>query len=59
MSLSNSSKIDDQIDMTFLSVMNEAMSILKADEVVAAAASSSTRRSKRRVNSDRETFVIE
>jgi hypothetical protein len=48
MSLSNSSEIDDQIDMTFLSVMDEAMSILKAEEVAAATTSSSTQQLKRR-----------
>jgi hypothetical protein len=42
MSLSNTSKMEDQITMTFLSVMDKAMSIVQAEEVVADAASSST-----------------
>jgi hypothetical protein len=40
--------MEDPIAMTFSGVMDEAMSILKAEEVAAAVASSSTRRSKRR-----------
>jgi hypothetical protein len=39
MSSSNSSEMEDQIIMVFLSVMNEVMSILQAEET---AASSST-----------------
>jgi hypothetical protein len=42
MSLSNSTEIKDQIIMTFSSVMDEAMSILEAEEFAAAATSSST-----------------
>jgi hypothetical protein len=42
MSSSNSSEMDDQIIMAFLDIMDEAMSIFEAEEVVAAAASSST-----------------
>jgi hypothetical protein len=47
----------DQIVMTFLGVMYEAISIVQAEETAATAASSSTRRSKRArryVNRDRE-----
>jgi hypothetical protein len=40
MSSSNSSKMEDQIAMVFSGVMNEAMSIVHAEEVAAAAASS-------------------
>jgi hypothetical protein len=43
----NLSKMDDQIVMVFSDVMDEAISILQAEEVVATAASTSTRRSKR------------
>jgi hypothetical protein len=39
MSLSKSSKIDDQLTIVFQGIMEEAMSILQAKEVVAAAAS--------------------
>jgi hypothetical protein len=39
MSLSKSSKIDDQLIIVFQGIMEEAMSILQAKEVVAAAAS--------------------
>jgi hypothetical protein len=39
MSLSKSSKIDDQLAIVFQGIMEEAMSILQAKEVVAAAAS--------------------
>jgi hypothetical protein len=42
MSLSNSSKMEDQLTMAFQDVMEEAMSILQAEEATAAAASSST-----------------
>jgi hypothetical protein len=57
MSSSNSNKIKDQLTMMFQGVMEEAMSMLQAEEVVATAASSSTRGPKRRrryVNRDRE-----
>jgi hypothetical protein len=57
MSSSNSSEIEDQIVMAFLGVIDEAMSILEAEESAATAASSSTRQSKHRqcyVNHDRE-----
>jgi hypothetical protein len=43
MSSSNSNEIEDQITIPFSDVMDEAMSILQAEEVVAVAASSSTR----------------
>jgi hypothetical protein len=55
MSSSNSSEMEHQITMTFVGVMNEAMSIAQAEE--AATASSSTRGPKRRrcyVKHDRE-----
>jgi hypothetical protein len=42
MSSSNSSEMDDQITMVFLGVMDEAISILQAEEAAVAAASSST-----------------
>jgi hypothetical protein len=48
MSSSNSSEIEDQLTMAFQGVMEEVMSMLQAEEVVAAVASSSTRGSKRR-----------
>jgi hypothetical protein len=57
MSSSNSSEMKDQIIMAFLDVIDEVMSILKAEEAVATTASSSTRRLKRRrryFNLDRE-----
>jgi hypothetical protein len=41
MSSSNSSELDDQIVMTFLDVMDEAI-ILQGEEAVVAVASSST-----------------
>jgi hypothetical protein len=44
---SNSSKIEDQLTMAFQGVMEEAMSMLQAEEVAAAAGSSSTWGSKR------------
>jgi hypothetical protein len=50
-------KIDDQIAVTFLGIIDEAMSILQAEEATTAVASSSTRRLKHRqhyVNRDRE-----
>jgi hypothetical protein len=50
-------KIDDQIAVTFLGIIDEAMSILQAEEVTTAVASSSTRRLKHHqhyVNCDRE-----
>jgi hypothetical protein len=40
---SNSSKIEDQLTITFQGIMEEVMSILQAEEPVAAAASLSTR----------------
>jgi hypothetical protein len=49
--------MDDQIVMTFLDILDEVMSILQAEEVVAAVASLSTRQPKchrRYVNRDRE-----
>jgi hypothetical protein len=49
--------MDDPITMVFSGVMDEAMSIVQVEEVVATAASSSTRRLKRArryVNRDRE-----
>jgi hypothetical protein len=57
MSSSNSSEMEDQIAMAFLGIMDQAMSIVQAEEAAAAAASSSTRRPKRcrhYVNRDRE-----
>jgi hypothetical protein len=57
MSSSNSSEMKDQIIMVFLGVIDEVMSILKAEEAIATTASSSTRRLKRHrryVNLDRE-----
>jgi hypothetical protein len=39
---SNSSKIEDQLTMAFQGVMEEAMSMLQAEEVAAATGSSST-----------------
>jgi hypothetical protein len=57
MSSSNSSEMDDQIVMAFSGVMDEAMSILQAEEVAAASASLSTRHPKRHrryINRDRE-----
>jgi hypothetical protein len=49
--------MEDQLTMVFQAVMEEAMSMLQAEEAVAATASSSTRGPKRRrryVNHDRE-----
>jgi hypothetical protein len=57
MSSSNSSDMVDQISMVFSCVMDEAMSIVQAEEVATAATSSSTRWPKRRrcyINHDRE-----
>jgi hypothetical protein len=42
MSSSNSSEMEDQLTIAFQGIMEEAMSILQAEEAVAAAASSST-----------------
>jgi hypothetical protein len=42
MSSSNSSEIEDQIVIVFSDVMDEAMSIVQAEEVAAVAASSLT-----------------
>jgi hypothetical protein len=42
MSSSNSNEMEDQIIMAFSGVMNEAMSILQAEEAAATAAWSST-----------------
>jgi hypothetical protein len=42
MSSSNSSEIEDQLTIAFQVVMEEAMSMLEAEEVAATAASSST-----------------
>jgi hypothetical protein len=47
-SLSNSSEIENQFTMMFQDVMEEAMSILEAEEAAAAVASSSTRGPTRR-----------
>jgi hypothetical protein len=47
MSSSNSSEMEDQLTMAFQGVMEEALSMLQAEEVVAAVASS-TRGPKRR-----------
>jgi hypothetical protein len=57
MSSFNSSEIEDQIAMAFLGIMDEAMSILQAEDATTAAASSSTQRSKHHrhyVNCDHE-----
>jgi hypothetical protein len=57
MSSSNSNKMEDQLNMTFQGVMEEAMSMLQAEEVATDAASLSTRVPKRHrqyVNRDRE-----
>jgi hypothetical protein len=43
MSSSNSSKMNDQIAVIFLGIMNEAMSILQAEKTASATTSSSTR----------------
>jgi hypothetical protein len=48
MSSSNSSEMEDQLTMVFQGVMEEAMSMLQAEEVTDAAASSSTRGPKHR-----------
>jgi hypothetical protein len=48
MSSSNSCEIEDQLTMAFQGVMEEAMSMLQAEETAVAAASSSTRGLKRR-----------
>jgi hypothetical protein len=61
MSSSNSSETEDQIIMAFSGVMDEAMSIMQAEEVVVAATSSSTRRLKRHrhyINRDHEVAHI-
>jgi hypothetical protein len=42
MSSSNLNEMDDQLTMTFQGVMEEAMSMLQAEEATATAASSST-----------------
>jgi hypothetical protein len=42
MSSSNSSEMEDQLIIVFQSIMEEAMSMLQAEEVVAAVVSSST-----------------
>jgi hypothetical protein len=47
MSSFNSSEMEDQLTMVFQGIMEEAMSMLQAEEVVAAAASSSTQGPKR------------
>jgi hypothetical protein len=47
MSPSNSGEMEDQLAMAFQDVMEEAMSIVQAEEATAAVASSSTRGSKR------------
>ncbi len=57
MSSSNSSEMEDQITMAFLDIMDEAMSIVQAEEATAATAFSSTQMLKHRrcyVNHDRE-----
>jgi hypothetical protein len=48
MSLSNSSEMEDQLIVAFQGIMEEAMSMLQAEEVAVAAASSSTQGPKRR-----------
>jgi hypothetical protein len=48
MSSSNSSEMEDQLTMVFQGVMEEVMSMLQAEEVVASAASSSTQGPKHR-----------
>jgi hypothetical protein len=48
MSSSNSSEIEDQLTIALQDIMEEAMSMLQAEEIAAAAASSSTRGPKRR-----------
>jgi hypothetical protein len=48
MSSSNSSEIEDQLTIALQGIMEEAMSMLQAEEVAAATASSSTRGPKRR-----------
>jgi hypothetical protein len=47
MSSFNSSEMEDQLTMVFQGIMEEAMSMLQAEEVMAAAASSSTQGPKR------------
>jgi hypothetical protein len=50
-------KIDDQIAVAFLGIIDEAMSILQEEEATTVVASSSTRQLKHRqhyVNRDRE-----
>jgi hypothetical protein len=42
MSSSNSSEMEDQLIIVFQGIMEEAMSMLQAEEVVAAVVSSST-----------------
>jgi hypothetical protein len=57
MSSFNSSEMEDQLTMVFQGIMEEAMSMLQAEEVVAAAASSSTqgpKRHRRYVNRNHE-----
>jgi hypothetical protein len=57
MSSSNSNEMEDQIVMAFSGVMDEAMSIMQAEEAAATSASLSTRRPKfrrRYINRDRE-----
>jgi hypothetical protein len=57
MSSSNSSEMEDQITVAFSSVMDEVMSIVQVEEVVAATTSLSIQWPKRRrryVNRDRE-----
>jgi hypothetical protein len=54
---SNSSEMEDQIVMSFSGIIDEAMSVVQAEEATAATASLSTRRPKHRqhyINRDRE-----
>jgi hypothetical protein len=56
MTSSNSSEMENQLIMAFQGIMEEAMSMLQAEEVMAATASLSTRgpkRCRRYVNRDR------
>jgi hypothetical protein len=58
MSSSNSSEMDDQLNMAFQGVMKEAMTMLQAKKTAVAAASSLTRglkRHQRYINHDHES----
>jgi hypothetical protein len=54
MSSSNSSELEDQIAMAFSNVMDEAMSILQAEEATASSSTQWLKRRRRYVNHDRE-----